>query len=170
MEAAPRDTAQLEGIMRNTLDFTPLFRSTIGFVRLPTLLEAAARADEAALGYPPYNIEKLDEDAYRITMAVAGFSADDIEIETREGTLTVAGRREDEDENRSFLHRGIAGRSFQRKFQLADHVRVTGASLEHGLLHVDLAREIPEAMKPRQIAIDNGGGARKITRKSKEAA
>ena len=142
--------------MRNAFDFSPLFRSTIGFDRIPTLLDAATRVDEASLGYPPYNIEKLDEDSYRITMAVAGFAQADLEIEAREGALTVSGRHDEPADAGAFLHRGIAGRPFQRKFQLADHVQVTGASLENGLLHIELAREIPEAMKPRQIAIEAG--------------
>ena len=148
--------------MHGAFDFTPLFRSTIGFDRLASLLESTARVDEASLGYPPYNIEKLGEDAYRITMAVAGFGEDDLAIETREQKLLVSGRRggEEEDEG-SFLHRGIAARSFQRSFQLADHVKVSGAQLENGLLHIDLVREIPEAMRPRQIEITSGAPARK---------
>jgi molecular chaperone IbpA len=135
-----------------TFDFSPLFRSTVGFDRMQRMLETATRADEAN-GYPPYNIEKLEENAYRITMAVAGFAETDIDIEVRDSVLFVVGRQADEPAERTFLHRGIAGRAFRRSFQLADHVKVQGASLEHGLLHIDLAREIPEAMKPRKIAI-----------------
>ena len=139
-----------------TFDFSPLFRSTVGFDRMQRMLETASRADEAN-GYPPYNIEKLEENAYRITMAVAGFSEDDIDIEVRDAVLFVSGKQPDDAGDRSFLHRGIAGRAFRRSFQLADHVKVQGANLENGLLHIELAREIPEAMKPRKIAI--GGTA-----------
>ena len=135
------------------IDFTPLFRSTIGFDRMTRLLESAAQVDDAALGYPPYNIEKAGEDAYRISVAVAGFGTDDLEIEVHEGTLTVTGRKGEETGNGAYLHRGIAGRSFKRSFQLADHVKVVDAHLKDGLLHVDLVREIPEEMKPRRIEI-----------------
>jgi molecular chaperone IbpA len=136
-----------------TFDFSPLFRSTVGFDRMQRMLESATRSDEAN-GYPPYNIEKLEENAYRITMAVAGFGEADIEIEVKDSVLFVVGRQPEESTERSFLYRGIAGRAFRRNFQLADHVKVQGASLENGLLHIDLAREIPEAMKPRKIAIN----------------
>ncbi|MCA8929435.1 MAG: Hsp20 family protein [Alphaproteobacteria bacterium] len=136
-----------------TFDFSPLFRSTVGFDRMQRMLEAATRGDEAN-GYPPYNIERLEENAYRITMAVAGFAESDIEIEVKDGVLVVTGRQAEDQAERTFLHRGIAGRAFRRSFQLADHVKVQGAALENGLLHVDLAREIPEAMKPRKIAIN----------------
>lgn len=135
-----------------TFDFSPLFRSTVGFDRMQRLVEAAARSEEAN-GYPPYNIEKLEENAYRITMAVAGFSEDDLDIEVRDGVLFVTGKQPEPTEERSFLYRGIAGRAFRRTFQLADHVKVQGAALENGLLHIELAREVPEAMKPRKIAI-----------------
>ena len=136
-----------------TFDFSPLFRSTVGFDRMQRLLESAQRADEAN-GYPPYNIEKLEENAYRITMAVAGFAEADIDIEVKDGVMAVSGKQPEPSEERSFLHRGIAGRAFRRSFQLADHVKVQGAALENGLLHIELAREIPEAMKPRKIAIN----------------
>lgn len=136
-----------------TFDFSPLFRSTVGFDRMQRMLEAASRADEAN-GYPPYNIEKMEENAYRITMAVAGFSEADIDIEVKDGVLVVTGKQAEDQAERTFLHRGIAGRAFRRSFQLADHVKVQGAGLENGLLHIDLAREIPEAMKPRKIAIN----------------
>jgi molecular chaperone IbpA len=136
-----------------TFDFSPLFRSTVGFDRMQRLLESAQRADEAN-GYPPYNIEKLEENAYRITMAVAGFAEADIDIEVKDGVLTVGGKHAEDATERTFLHRGIAGRAFRRSFQLADHVKVQGAVLENGLLHIELAREIPEAMKPRKIAIN----------------
>jgi molecular chaperone IbpA len=140
-------------------DFAPLYRSTIGFDRLVDLLDAANRFDNA-LSYPPYNIERTGEDTYRITMAVAGFSEDDLTIEQREQTLVVAGQQqaEEREEQRNYLHQGIAARAFERRFQLADHVKVTGASLENGLLNVELRREIPEEMKPRRIEIASGGG------------
>ncbi len=139
--------------MGRAFDFSPLFRSTIGFDRRMYLLEGAASADEATPGYPPYNIEKTDDRAYRITMAVAGFGADELEIETRENTLVVAGKQTETNGDRTFLHRGIAGRSFRRNFQLADHMKVVGAGLENGLLHIDLVREVPDEMKPRRIEI-----------------
>lgn len=141
--------------MGSVFDFSPLFRSTVGFDRFTDLLEYAAGLDESKLGYPPYDIEKIDEHAYRITMAVAGFGKDDLHIETTENSLVVTGESEAASENgdRTWLHRGIAGRSFRRTFQLADFVKVTGARLENGLLHIDLSREVPEAMKPRRIQI-----------------
>ena len=137
-----------------TFDLSPLFRSTIGFEHLNQMLESATRLDEAALSYPPYNIEKLGEDSYRITMAVAGFSESDIEIIAQEHLLLVTGKARKDDGATQYLHRGIAGRSFERRFELADFIRVAGASLANGLLHVDLVREIPETMKPRSIKIE----------------
>ncbi len=136
-----------------TFDFSPLFRSTIGFDRLSRLMDAALRNDEAA-GYPPYNIEKRGENAYRITMAVAGFGPDDLNITTQENQLIVSGKMKNGDENVRYLYRGIAGRAFERRFQLADFIKVTGAELVNGLLHIDLVREVPEAMKPRTIKIE----------------
>jgi molecular chaperone IbpA len=135
----------------NAFDFTPLFRTAIGFDRLAHALESANRAD--AGGYPPYNIELTGEDSYRITLAVAGFRADEIDIEVRENLLKITGRKGSDVADRQFLHRGIANRNFERTYQLADYVRVEGADLSDGLLHVDLRREIPEAMKPRRIEI-----------------
>ena len=135
----------------HSFDFTPLFRTAIGFDRLAHALESANRAD--AGGYPPYNIELTGEDRYRISLAVAGFSADELDIEVKENVLTVAGKKADEIADRTFLHRGIATRGFQRSYQLADYVRVAGADLKDGLLHIDLVREVPEAMKPRRIEI-----------------
>lgn len=143
-----------------TIDFSPLLRSMIGFDRITSALENAYRAEPG--GYPPYNIERQGENDYRITMAVAGFSERDLNIEVKENILTVSGARpESEDEQgREMLYRGIANRSFERKFQLADYVRVLDARLENGLLHVDLRREIPEAMKPRRIAIRGAAESR----------
>lgn len=154
-----------------TVDFTPVFRSTVGFDRMARLLDHAMRATEATNvpTFPPYNIEKLGEDDYRITMAVAGFSEGDLEITAENGQLVIAGKIEKaDDEGRSYLHRGIATRNFERRFDLADHIRVNGASLENGLLHVSLVREVPEAMKPRKIAIKGGVDAKAI--ESKKAA
>ncbi len=136
-------------------DLTPLYRSTIGFDRLGTLLDQFGTFDSDAPSYPPYNIERVGENEYRISMAVAGFGEGDLDIELKENTLTIRGEKKTETQDRdsTFLHRGIASRSFERRFQLADHVAVTGATLENGLLHVDLKRELPEAMKPRSIPI-----------------
>jgi molecular chaperone IbpA len=136
-----------------TFDLTPFYRSTVGFDRVFGLLDQLA--DGSAQTYPPYNIERTGEDAYRITMAVAGFGEGDLSIEAKENTLTVKGEKktEAEEKDREFLYRGIGARTFERRFQLADHVEVKSASLENGLLHVDLVREVPEAMKPRSIPI-----------------
>ena len=143
------------------LDFTPLFRSTIGFDRMMNALEAGTRTGDE--GYPLYNIEKVDENDYRITMAVAGFAESELSIEARDATLTVEGKpAKDRDEGRKFLHRGIPTRSFKRAFQLANHVRVSGASLANGLLHIDLVREVPEALKPRTIQIRNGSSQKRL--------
>jgi molecular chaperone IbpA len=141
--------------MRN-FDFSPLYRSAIGFDRLPSLLDAAMRTNGTAEGYPPYNIEKTGEDAYRITIAVAGFGPDDLDVEARDNVLVVKGKAGADAEGVKYLHRGIAGRAFERRFQLAEHVRVDAADLVNGLLTVDLVRELPEAMKPRRIEIKTG--------------
>lgn len=152
-----------------TIDYSPLYRSTVGFDRLFSLLDNMTHVDNNQ-SYPPYNIERTGEDAYRITMAVAGFTEDDISIESKQNTLTITAEKSEQEENdREVLFQGIAARAFERRFQLADHVEVTGASLENGLLHVDLVREIPEAMKPRKIEI--GKGVKQIEGKgSKKAA
>jgi molecular chaperone IbpA len=138
-----------------TIDFSPLYRSAIGFDRLTQLFDAAGTSD-AQPSYPPYNIELVGDDKYRITMAVAGFDRNEIEIETERDTLKVAGRKAKEDAGKNYLHRGLAARNFAQRFQLADHVKVVGASLDNGLLNIDLVREIPEAMKPRKIVITGG--------------
>ncbi|HQF29883.1 MAG TPA: Hsp20 family protein [Hyphomicrobiales bacterium] len=138
-------------------DFSPLYRSTVGFDRLFNMLDSMG-APDAGQSYPPYNIERTGENAYRITMAVAGFGEGDLVIDVKESTLTVRGeKREDKPAGSEMLYQGIAARAFERRFQLATHVEVKGASLENGLLHIDLVREIPEAMKPRQIAITRTG-------------
>ena len=140
-----------------TYDLSPLFRSTVGFDRLSRLMDAATRIDDSSLSYPPYNIERTGDDTYRISMAVAGFSDDEISIEAHRNVLTVKGERAEEkkEEGNEVLHRGIASRAFERRFQLADNVEVTGASLKNGLLHIELKRSIPEELKPRKIAIGN---------------
>ena len=150
-----------------TIDFSPLFRTAIGFDRLANTLEAAYRGEPTA--YPPYNIELLGEDHYRITMAVAGFSEEDLDIQVKEGVLSVSsGRNEEGKDSAKYLYRGIANRSFERRFQLADYVRVEGAELKNGLLHIELAREIPEARRARRIEI--GGGSDRLIEGKSEAA
>lgn len=139
--------------MRST-DLTPLLRATVGFDRMMNLLDSATRIDEGALSYPPYNIEKLSEDDYRIVMAVAGFAEGDLDVTVKENSLVISGKKEKAEEDVNYLHRGIATRSFERRFDLADHIKVVGAKLENGLLYVDLVREIPEAMKPRSVKIE----------------
>ena len=136
-----------------TYDLTPLFRTSIGFDRMSRLMDAAMKLEDSAKGYPPYNIAKKGEDTYRITLAVAGFSESDLQITAHENTLTISGKNNAEEDDLRYLHRGIAGRAFERRFQLADHVKVRGAKLENGLLHIEMEREIPEALKPRNIAI-----------------
>ena len=140
-------------------DLSPLYRSTVGFDSLASMLDQVADFDNEATSYPPYNIERLTENEYRITMAVAGFGKEDVEIEVKESALAIRGERKEEDKERTFLHRGIASRAFERRFQLADHVEVRGADVKDGLLSVDLEREVPERLKPRMIEI--GGAAAK---------
>lgn len=154
-----------------TYDLSPLHRFTVGFDRMSRLLDTAARLDETASSYPPYNIEKQDEDTYRVSLAVAGFREEDLTVTVEDGSLLIAGRIEKPARTEgdgetagapSFLHHGIATRAFERRFQLADHIKVTGATLENGLLHVDLVREVPEEKKPRRIEIASHGGARAL--------
>lgn len=154
--------------MTNPTDLSPLYRTMVGFDRLAGMMDTASRLD-GGQGYPPYNIERLAEDAFSIELAVAGFGEDDLDIETKDGLLTVTGRhtKTDEAEAREFLHRGIAERGFIRRFQLADHVVVTGAELKNGLLRIELLRELPEAKKPRKIAI---GAKAETSAKSKPRA
>ena len=154
--------------MRN-FDYSPLYRSTVGFDRLFSLLDNVTQPENTP-SYPPYNIERTGEDSYRITMAVAGFAEEDLSIEAKQNSLTVTAERNEEEKNdNEVLFRGIAARAFERRFQLADHVEVKNASLENGLLHIDLIREIPEAMKPRKISI--GGSKKQIeAKKIKKAA
>jgi molecular chaperone IbpA len=140
-------------------DLSPLFRSTVGFDRMASMLDSMTRMEEQQAGYPPYNIEKIGENQYRISMAVAGFGEDELDVEVEDTTLTVKGKAKSEeesgDEHSSFLYRGIARRAFERRFQLAEFIEVTGAKLENGLLHIDLVREVPERMKPRSVAIES---------------
>lgn len=143
-----------------TLDFSPLYRSVVGFDRLADLLQTAAT--DAATGYPPYNIERTDENAYRIEIAVAGFRREELEIEVKENLLTVQGRKTANEDNRRFLHRGLAERNFERRFQLADYVVVTDAQLADGLLSISLKRELPEALKPRRVEIGSGAQAQPL--------
>jgi molecular chaperone IbpA len=143
-----------------TIDFSPLYRSVVGFDRLAGLLETATA--EAATGYPPYNIERTDENAYRVEIAVAGFRPEELNIEVKENLLTVQGRKAANDDPRVFLHRGLAERNFERKFQLADYVLVTDANLADGLLSISLKRELPEALKPRRVEITTNAAAPQI--------
>ena len=141
--------------MRN-YDLSPLYRATVGFDRIADLMDRVLTSDVGQNTYPPYNIEKIDENAYRISVAVAGFSPDELSVEVKDATLTIAARKADEAGERNYLHRGIATRAFERCFALADHVKVTGAIAENGMLHIDLMRETPEALKPRRIEIARG--------------
>src|ERR1700737_3249153 len=149
---------QQGGHAMRTFDFAPLYRSTVGFDRMFSMLDQVGDVEGSAPGYPPYNIERSGENAYRISVAVAGFTDADLSIEARENTLRIRGEQaKDEEKSGDVLYQGIAARNFERSFQLADHVQVKGASLENGLLHIDLVREIPEAMKPRAIPIASSG-------------
>ena len=139
-----------------TFDFSPLFRSTVGFDRMTQLMDAAMTSAEQTDGYPPYNIEKQGDDKYRITLAVAGFGPDDINVTVKENSLVISAKAETVGKEQAFLHRGIAGRAFERSFQLADHLVVDGADMQNGLLHIDLERIVPEELKPRRIEISNG--------------
>jgi len=136
-----------------SFDFAPLYRATVGYDRIADLMDRVLTNEVAQPTYPPYNIEKTDENAYRISVAVAGFSPEELNVEVKEGTLFITARKAADEGERAYLHRGIATRAFERRFALADHVRVTGALHEHGMLHVDLVRETPEALKPRRIEI-----------------
>jgi len=138
-----------------TFDFAPLYRSSVGFDQIANMMDRVLTNDGATPSYPPYNIEKLEDDAYRISIAVAGFSDSDLSVEVREKALIVSARKADEDDAKTFLHRGIATRAFERRFHLADHVQVIGAAHANGMLHIELERQVPEALKPRQIQISS---------------
>ncbi len=162
-----------EDVTMLNYDLSPFYRSTVGFDRLLSMLDKVSGGDQNAPTYPPYNIERTDENAYRITLAVAGFSEDELSVETRENTLTVRGSKEASaktDGKREVLYQGIAARAFERRFQLADHVVVTGATSENGLLHIDLVRQVPEAQKPRSIAINKAKTIEAVKAPSAQAA
>lgn len=144
----------------NTFDFSPLFRSAVGFDHLYSKLDHATRTAQSQPNYPPYNIELINEDSYRITMALAGFNESELSIQTENNVLTVTGKQTEQQQERQYLHHGIAARDFEHRFQLADHVKVTAASLVNGLLNIELVREIPEAMKPHTIAINTTAEAK----------
>ncbi len=155
-----------------TFDFAPLYRATVGFDHVADLMDRVLNADVSQPAYPPYNIEKTAEDAYRISIAVAGFGEDELSVEVKENSLVVSARKAETVENGTYLHRGIATRAFERKFQLADHIRATGAAHENGMLHIDLVREVPEALKPRRIQIASANGDTKVVehKRKKKAA
>ena len=136
-----------------SLDFAPLYRATVGFDQMADLMDRVLTNDAGAQSYPPYNIEKTADDAYRISIAVAGFTSDELDVEVKENALHISAKKAEDASERKFLHRGIATRAFSRRFHLADHVKVTGAAHENGMLHIELAREVPEALKPRKIEI-----------------
>jgi molecular chaperone IbpA len=138
-----------------TYDFAPLYRSSVGFDQIASMMDRVLSSESATQSYPPYNIEKLTDDSYRISIAVAGFSDSDLSVEVRDKNLIVSARKADEDAEKSYLHRGIATRAFERRFHLADHVQVTGATHVDGMLHIELERQVPEALKPRRIAISS---------------
>ena len=152
-----------------TFDLSPLFRSTVGFDRLTRLLDSATRVDDSAFSYPPYNIEQTGDDSYRIVMAVAGFGEGDLSITQQANSLLISGKHEKPAEEKKFLYRGIAGRAFERRFVLADHIVVDGADLRNGLLHVGLKRVVPEALKPRRIEI-GGASPKAVANDTGEAA
>ncbi len=156
--------------MRN-FDLAPLYRATVGFDQVADLMDRVFSNDAEKQSYPPYNIEKTDEDAWRITIAVAGFAEDELSVEIREGSLIVAARRAEADDGKVYLHRGIATRAFERRFHLAEHVHVTGATHQDGMLHIDLLREVPEALKPRRIEItsDSPATAKAVEDKASKA-
>lgn len=153
-----------------SFDLAPLYRATVGFDQIADLMDRVLSDTATAPSYPPYNIEKTGEDAWRISIAVAGFSDSDLNVELRDNQLIVTAKKVEEEEGRTFLHRGIATRAFERRFTLADHVRVTGASHVNGMLHIDLVREVPEEMKPRQIEITRGDTVdlKAVEKKSKQ--
>ncbi len=155
--------------MRNALDFSPYRRSLIGFDHLFNLMESAARLDGVE-GYPPYDVEQREEDAYRIRLAVAGYATSDIDVTAHENVLIVTGRKEDKAEDRDYLYRGIAAGGFERRFQLADHIKVTGANLTDGILEIDLKRDVPEAAKPKKIAIGQAAEPRRIGKPAQSEA
>ena len=155
--------------MRN-FDMTPLYRATVGFDQIADIMDRVFTNDVSRESYPPYNIEKTAEDGWRISVAVAGFTDEELSVEVKEKALVIAAKKAEDYVQRTYLHRGIATRAFERRFHLADHVRVTGATHENGMLHVDLVREVPEALKPRRIEIGRANGAKAIEGKTVETA
>lgn len=151
--------------MRN-FDFAPLYRATVGFDQIADLMDRVLTTDTSAQSYPPYNIEKTDEEAWRISVAVAGFTSDDLVVEVRENSVLISGSKPETKDSKTFLHRGIAERAFERRFHLADHVRVIRAAHENGMLHIDLAREVPEVLKPRLIQITSQSSTPTIDNKN----
>ena len=141
----------------NSIDLTPLYRSSVGYDRFGSLLDAALQTEKTSAGYPPYNIEVVEQDNYAITLAVAGFKEAELDLQVENGVLTIRGKKESDDNGNTYLHQGIANRSFERKFNLADHIEVTEANLQDGLLIINLVKEVPEAMKPKSIAIQSFG-------------
>jgi molecular chaperone IbpA len=154
----------------NTIDLTPLYRSSVGFDRFGSMLDSALRSEKSSAGYPPYDIEALSENEYLITLAVAGFEQDELDIQVEKGVLSVSGKKTENDNDRHYLYQGIANRSFERKFNLADFIEVTGADLNNGLLKISLVKEIPEAMKPKSIAIGQSGKTIEHKAKNNKAA
>jgi molecular chaperone IbpA len=154
----------------NTIDLSPLYRNSIGYDRMASLLDNALRSQKAGVGFPPYDIETTGEDRSSITLAVAGFEESELDLQVEHGVLTVRGKKADETEEKSYLYRGIANRSFERKFNLADYIEVQGAELKNGLLSIQLVKEIPEAMKPRTIAISPAGATLEHKEKEQQAA
>ena len=154
----------------NTIDLSPLYRNSIGYDRMASLLDNALRSQKASVGFPPYDIETTGEDRYAITLAVAGFEENELDLQVEKGVLTVSGKKADDSEEKSYLYRGIANRSFERKFNLADYIEVRGAELKNGLLRIALVKEIPEAMKPRTIAINGTGATLEHKEKAEKAA
>lgn len=152
----------------NRIDLTPLYRSSVGYDRFGSLLDAAFQTEKTSTSYPPYNIEVIEENSYVITLALAGFKQSELDIQVENGVLTIRGKKDVADVSNTFLHQGIANRSFERKFNLADHIEVVGADMQNGLLAISLVKEVPEAMKPKSIAI-NSAGAKVIAHKEKAA-
>ncbi|MGD2170781.1 MAG: Hsp20 family protein [Gammaproteobacteria bacterium] len=153
-----------------TIDLTPLYRNSVGFDRMGSLIDSALRSQKESAGFPPYDIETTGEDRYAITLAVAGFEESELDIQVEKGVLRVRGKKAEDSEEKSYLYRGIANRSFERKFNLADHIEVTGADLKNGLLTISLVKEIPEAMKPRSIEIASSGATLEHKEKAEKAA
>ena len=153
-----------------TIDLSPLYRSSIGFDRMGSLLDSALRSQKSTVGFPPYDIEVSGEDRYAITIAVAGFEESELDIQVEKGELRVRGKKADDSEDREYLYRGIANRSFERKFNLADHIEVSGADLKNGLLTISLVKEVPEAMKPKSITIGGAGTTLEHKEKAEQAA